>query len=561
MRSFSRLGWVCALGLWSLSSVAGGDVVNQSSSASSGETVALKQLRTKVKNIVVIYAENRAFDSMYGDFPGASGLSEVLDAKGMASAGYVLQKDRDGVTPLNTLPSTWGGVTAPGSATMVTQAQSQGLPNQPFLVANAFGVTLDNRTVTRDLYHRFYEHQMQIHGGKNDMFAAWSDAGGLTMGYHHTKDAALYKLAQQYTLADHFFQGAFGGSFLNHQYLVCACAPEYPNADQSPAKGSITQLEQDASGQWVPMLKVASDSPASAMDGAPKFVRSGNLTPKNYFGDGTFHAINTMQPAFQPSGNVPAEGADVMFANPNKSTTLPAQTTQTIADVLDLKKVSWKWYSGAWDSAQKDGRQPANVQRSVIYVGDQNRVATKEFVDFQAHHQPLNYYAAFDPVQRATYRAQHLQDEVQLRQDAAAGKLPAVSFYKPSGVYNQHPGYANIQDGDQHLADLVKALQKSPQWKSMVIVITYDEYGGVWDHVAPPQGDLLGPGTRIPAIVVSPFARKGVVDHTPYDTGSVIRLISHTFDLPLLKGIEQRDAGLKAHGEPAMGDLTNALKF
>jgi phospholipase C len=74
-----------------------------------------------------------------------------------------------------------------------------------------------------------------------------------------------------------------------------------------------------------------------------------------------------------------------------------------------------------------------------------------------------------------------------------------------------------------------------------------------------PQGDLLGPGTRIPAIVVSPLARKGSVDHAPYDTGSILRLITRRFALPTLPGLTDRDAALDAHGFPAMGDLTNAL--
>jgi acid phosphatase len=94
-----------------------------------------------------------------------------------------------------------------------------------------------------------------------------------------------------------------------------------------------------------------------------------------------------------------------------------------------------------------------------------------------------------------------------------------------------------------------------------VIVITYDEFGGAWDHVAPPQGDLLGPGSRIPALIISPYARRGTVDHTQYDTASILRLITRRFDLPVLPGITQRDAALAAHGAPPMGDLTAALEL
>jgi acid phosphatase len=95
----------------------------------------------------------------------------------------------------------------------------------------------------------------------------------------------------------------------------------------------------------------------------------------------------------------------------------------------------------------------------------------------------------------------------------------------------------------------------------MVIVITYDEFGGAWDHVAPPKGDLLGPGARIPAIVISPFAKMGTVDHTQYDTASILRFITHRFDLEVLPGITVRDRALAAHSESPMGDLTNALNL
>ena len=137
--------------------------------------------------------------------------------------------------------------------------------------------------------------------------------------------------------------------------------------------------------------------------------------------------------------------------------------------------------------------------------------------------------------------------------------MPAVSFYKPEGIFNQHEGYANLADGDAKIADLVKKLQASPQWGKMVIVITYDEFGGVWDHASPPKGDLIGPGTRIPAIIISPIAKGGTVDHTQYDTASILRLITRRFGLAALPGITARDAALVAAGGQPMGDLTNAL--
>jgi acid phosphatase len=137
--------------------------------------------------------------------------------------------------------------------------------------------------------------------------------------------------------------------------------------------------------------------------------------------------------------------------------------------------------------------------------------------------------------------------------------LPAVAWYKPTGAVNMHPGYANIDDADAHIASLITALQASPQWSHMVVVITFDEYGGQWDHVSPPKGDLLGPGTRIPALVISPYAKAGTVDHTQYDSASTLRLITKRFALPVLPGLAARDAALVANGGVPMGDLTDAL--
>jgi acid phosphatase len=95
----------------------------------------------------------------------------------------------------------------------------------------------------------------------------------------------------------------------------------------------------------------------------------------------------------------------------------------------------------------------------------------------------------------------------------------------------------------------------------MVVIVTVDENGGWWDHVAPPKGDRWGPGTRVPTLVISPFAKKGHVDHTVYDTASILRLITRVFDLETLDGIRTRDAAMQSRGQPVMGDLTHALEL
>lgn len=99
-----------------------------------------------------------------------------------------------------------------------------------------------------------------------------------------------------------------------------------------------------------------------------------------------------------------------------------------------------------------------------------------------------------DPVKAPAYRAAHLRDfDSQFLADASAGKLPPVAFYKPQGNLNQHAGYASVADGDAHIASvLIAQLKKSPQWKNMLVIVTYDENGGFYDHAAPPKGDRWG---------------------------------------------------------------------
>ena len=512
------------------------------------KSLALDVDLANVQTVVVIYAENRGFDNLYGLFPGANGVPGVNPS----SDGVINpQKDVDGST-LASLPPTWSGFTAAGQTVTLPQSSTVGWANKPFQIDAAAGVQntgvkVDQSVVTRDLVHRFFNNQMQINGGLNDKFAAYTDAGGITMGYYDGSSMALWKVARQYTLADNFFMGAFGGSFLNHQYLVCACAPEYPNADTAAAKPSISAVDLDANGNFL-RLTPAATTPTSVLNGAPVYSADGTITPKD--AAGRFYAVNTMQPAYQPSSNAPAvTDTTRLFATASSATTLPPQTATHIGDLLTAKGVDWAWYAGAWNSTL------ANATSA-------GRTTFASPPNFQFHHQPFNYFADLDPVGHAADRTSHLRDfDSRFLADAAAGTLPAVTFYKPQGNLNQHAGYADVASGDAHIASVIASLQASPQWKNMVVVVTYDENGGFYDHAKVPKADRWGPGTRIPALIVSPYARKGFVDKTPYDTGSILRLITRRFGLTRLAGITQRDNGLISNGYAPMGDLTGALDF
>lgn len=496
------------------------------------------KLKAHIKTVVVIYLENRSFNNLFANFPGtAAPLSSVTPAQ-------AAQQDRDGST-LATLPKVWGGI-VPGQQSvggkdyLIKEEQIQGLPNAPFKLTDLDGHPLSHGVITRDLWHRFYQNQQQINGGKNDGFAAWGDSGGMPMGYYGqtSTDLGLWQTAREYTLCDNFFMAAFGSSYLNHQFLIAARPNEYFHASSTAASQLIVALTDGPSGIT---LALAPDSPKSAMDGKPRYVRDGTITPDGY-------VVNSAAPPYQPSHVRAAPGGDPRYADPDHASTLPPQSYQTIGDLLTAKSVSWAWYSGAWQAAldaRGGGGKP----------------------NFQSHHQPFNFFKQFAPGTAA--RAEHLRDggmgdsplSNKFLADAVAGKLPAVSFYKPQGNLNTHAGYAEIDSGDQHVTNVLQHLKQSPQWNNMLVIVSFDENGGWWDNVAPPKGDRWGPGTRVPAIIVSPYAKKGAVDHTFYDTTSILRFITRLHGLPLLEGLVARNAAFAARNAPPPGDLTGALSF
>ena len=465
---------------------------------------------SRIETIVVLYAENHSFDNLYGLFPGADGIAN-------ATAAQKTQVDHDG-SPLPHLPPVFvRGRPDPNLP--------KDLPNGPFRIdAPPVSWPLDRKPPVNPT-HAYWNSIEQINGGRNDKFVALTNCGAWTMGYYDGSKLKLWDWARRYTLADRFFMGAYGSSYLNHQWLICACTPHWPGAPAS------TRAQLDARGFLVRLPS----SPKSVLDG-PVQVPEVEVTPDGY-------TVNTVHPPYQPSELPPAEGGDRDFADPAQHP-VPPQTARTIGDTLSAKGVSWAWYAGAWNLALEDGRRAPSEKRQVI----RNRAGKGPILE--AHHQPFNYYARFAP--GTADRARHLKDGEEFFKAIERGELPQVAFYKPSGRLNQHPSYADLKSGDEHLADVLARLEKSPQWPRMLVILTYDENGGYWDHVPPPSGpgwsDRWGPGTRVPAIVVSPFAKRGHVDHTSYDTTSILKLITRRFDLEPL-------AGVRANA----GDLTNAL--
>ena len=285
-------------------------------------------------------------------------------------------------------------------------------------------------------------------------------------------------------------------------------------------------------------------------------------------------AVNTIQPTL---GAVRSR-----TAGPAR---LPLQHTPTIGDRLTAAKKSWAWYSGGWSNADgrmtEPGRDPKfdNAVRGDGRPDGTDKVNPKGCAEpanpaalwpycpdpkFQFHHQPFNYFANYarsgdDGMGDAPQaRIDHLRDEQEFIADAKASKkkckLKDVSFVKPIGAENEHPGYASEPNGSDHLVDLLKMIHSSACQKNTMVVVTYDEFGGQWDHVSPPgtdgnpgPHDPWGPGTRIPALTITPGLRGDfVVDHEQHDTTSILSTIEHRFGLAPVGSRDARTGDLSS---------------
>lgn len=535
-----------------------------------------------ITNFIVVYQENWSFDALYGSFPGANGRAN-------ATAASLDQKDRLTGASLSTESGT------NNYNNVAKTSPLQNTPPQPLNASNVidthFPTSLNTlapydvasyipaSSTTGDIVHKYWQEQFQAAGalssdsdlGNNSGFVTWSDNPGLVMSFFDATNLPEGKLAQQYTMCDNFFHSAFGGSFLNHQFLIAAAPPVYPSMPTSN-NGAIAYL--DSTGLFG--LNTSGGS-------AGKFIRDGSITP--VVGDSltglTINGVSgqsaTVIPSGTPSDAVFADGSHfnkhyvvntTFTANmcptfsvinqalmPSLNNTNPAgvEYTQNIGDILDAGGVSWKWYSGGWDKAL------AASKSNPLHLGANGPVAAD--TNFQWHHQAFAYFdktKPFDAAQPdglALYAKAHLQDEAaHLYADIANSTLPQVSFVKFLGDNNEHPGYASLQQGQQHVADLVAAVQANPTlWAHTAIIITYDEHGGRWDHVTPPTRDIWGPGVRVPTIVISPYAKKGYVHHAPLDTSSILSTIEQRFGLPSLNG---RDGSA-----PSMSEIFTNLRI
>ncbi len=257
-----------------------------------------------------------------------------------------------------------------------------------------------------------------------------------------------WTLAQRFTLGDRMFQSNTGPSFVAHQYMI---AGQSGGTDENP------------SGQpW------GCDAPAS--ERVALIGPNGTDLPGIY----------------------------------------PCLDYQTMADVLDAKGITWKYYAPGITS---------NSNGIAVYGSG--------FI-----------WSAFQAIRHIRFgpdwTANVISPNTQVLTDIANGQLAQVTWITPAGSYSDHAGAGLTSEGPDWVASITNAIGASEFWDSTAIFVSWDDWGGWYDHVNPPQVDNMGLGFRVPLIVISPYARAGYISHTPHEFSGFLKYTEETFGLPSL---------------------------
>ncbi|HEY6761293.1 MAG TPA: alkaline phosphatase family protein [Baekduia sp.] len=469
---------------------------------------------TPIKHVVVLFDENESFDHYFGTYPQAANPA--------------------GEPAFTALPGT---------------PSPNGL-NKTLLTANpnAFNPARLDRTqaLTCSENHAYGPEQQAADLGLMDQFVqkTGSSAAGCAadkstvMNYFDGNTVtALWNYAQHFAMSDNSWTSQFGPSTPGALSLV-----------SGQTHGTITPGAAADGSQDVPLTTVAGS-----------------------VGNGT--VIGDPDPAFDDCSGSNTVGMQASNKN--------------IGDLMSARGVTWGWFQGGFKPTSVDGSGKATCGSSHQNIG--GATAT----DYSPHHSPFQYYRStsnphhLPPTSVADIgtnadQANHNYDLSDFDDALAAGNLPAVSFLKAPQYEDGHPGYSDPLDEQRFLVDEINKVSASPDWSSTAIVIAYDDSDGWYDHVMPPivrasadagldaisgtgkcgntpaslpsdfQNDRCGLGTRIPMLVISPYAKRNYVDSSLTEQASVTQFIEDNWNLGRLGG-QSADA--------AAGTMTNMFDF
>jgi acid phosphatase len=554
---------------------------------------------TPIKHVIVIIGENHSFDNVFATYqpPGRQRIDNLL------SEGIVTRTGAPGpswyqaaqltasdtgtytVTPrvtgaYHTLPqpnTTYVPSGCDGLPGNSPDTRFPALPNRPFQITRYVpyydthaeytgGCELVGAYVG-DPIHRFYQMWQQTaayHGRLNTWVAntAGDDngavppdpiyQGALSMGFYNMAqgDAPYLKyLAEHYAISDNYHQAVQGGTGANHIALGTGFAASYQDANgnaatppageienPNPKPGTNNNYTQDGYGSSTVAdtggsYSECANPAAPGVSAIDAFLSRLPYRPFRNCQPGRYYLLNNYNAGYNLDGSVNTAPY-----------TVPPQKTDyvTIGDELSARRISWGYYG--------EGYVNGTVQAQYCGICD-----------------PMQYSASIMTNPSLRKNVQHgLTDFLAA---ARAGTLPAVSFLKP-GDDDSHPGYSTLASFEAFLQTAIAAVRANPaEWKSTAIFVTWDETGGYYDSGYIQPVSFFGDGPRVPLIVVSPWAKRGVVDHTYDDHVSILKFIEANWRLSPLTAYSEDNLPNPAPGvyvprnRPAIGDLMTMFRF
>jgi phospholipase C len=474
-------------------------------------------------------------------------------------------------------------------ATGLTGTEDTRVPNTAKLPSGPYQLT--SSTLPYDSYtgspvHRFYQMWQQTDcsvahasadntsGCRNDLFP-WVEAtigagsngepipanfndlttgeGSDSMGFFNVSqgDAPFLKsLADEYSMSDNFHQSIEGGTGANHVALGTGLAIFFSDGNGHTATPPVQDIENPnaqagTNNWWVQdgfsggSYSECSDASQPGVGPVLSYLHTLSYHPASKCAPGAYYLLNNYNPGYFGDGTVNTTPF-----------TIPPSQVRTIGDTLNEADISWRYYGAGWDNYMKN---PSSDVGS-IYCNICN---------------PFLYETSI--MTNAAQRLEHLKDIPDLTSDIANGTLPSVSFIKPDGLLDGHPASSKLSLFEAFTKNIIAEVQANPKlWESTAILITWDEGGGYYDSGYIQPLDFFGDGTRIPAIMVSPYSKGGHISHVYADHVSFLKFIERNWHVPAVSHDGRDNLPNPVSFErnpyvpvnsPAIGDLMDMFNF
>jgi phospholipase C len=492
------------------------------------------------------------------------------------------------------------GLLLTGATGLPTKADTRiknalSLPNGPYPLVTPSGGSLYD-TYGGSPVHRFYQMWQQLDcdvrkatvknpsGCQADLFpfveqtvssgsngglftGTYPAEGDIALGFYNVANGDvpyLTELANKYTINDNYHQPVMGGTYANQMMFGYAAALYYENADGTPGTPPSNQIEnpnpQLGSNNFYTQDGYSGGSYTNCSDinqpGVAAIVSYLNAieVPPNC-APGAYYLLNNYVPAFIGSGATDP-------VNNGPFTLPPVIKQRHIGDELSAHQVSWAYFGERWNDFKKAPGLGANFGTIDPPIGP----AAYLYCNIC---NPFLYSAS--TMTNAAERDAHLKDTADLYDAIEDGKLPAVSWVKPSTFNDGHPASSKVdllESFTHNIIDKVRA--NDALWESTAILITTDEGGGYYDSGYVQPVDYFGDGTRIPLLVVSKYSQGGHVSHEYSDHASIVKFIERNWKLGKLSSRSRDNLPNPKASEanpyvplnsPAIGDLFGNFNF